>query len=148
MFLPYPGSSTYLSSSYRPSRQDHRVLIGWLLPRLRQFHTFWHVGKKTSKSFVEFKALWHESLHNNADELASQRLSVRYCIDFKVATLTYKVLQSGEPSYLSSIINIDDLRRQLHSSDNNYTLADFQFKIKIGSQAYRHSAPSIWKSTN
>ena len=72
-------------------------------------------------------------------------LLVKYRIDFKVATMRYKVLQSGQPSYLS-IINIDAPRRQLRSSADTRTLPVLQSKTKIGSLAFRHSALSIWNS--
>ena len=71
---------------------------------------------------------------------------VKYRIDFKVATLTYKVLQTGEPSYLSSRISVDIPRRVLRSSTDTCRLAIPQFKTKISSRAFRHSAPSIWNS--
>ena len=73
-------------------------------------------------------------------------LPVKYRIDFKMATLTYKVLQTGEPSYLSSRISVDTPRRVLRSSTDTCRLAIPQFKTKIGSRAFRHSAPSIWNS--
>ena len=44
---------------------------------------------------------------------------------------TYKVLQSSEPSYLSSIINIDAPHRALRSSVNNQRLTVFQSKTKL-----------------
>ena len=73
-------------------------------------------------------------------------LPVKYCIDFKEATLTHKVLQYGEPTYLSLIIDIDAPLHALRSSSHNHRLTVFQSKTKIGSRAFRHSAPSIWNS--
>jgi len=34
-------------------------------------------------------------------------LPVKQCIHFKIATLAYRTLQSGSPSYLSSLINFN-----------------------------------------
>ena len=73
-------------------------------------------------------------------------LPVKYRIDFKVATLTYKVLQTGEPSYLSSRISVDTPCRVIRSSSDTCRLAIPHFKTKIGSRAFRHSASSIWNS--
>ena len=43
-------------------------------------------------------------------------LPMKFRVDFKVATLTFKVLESGEPGYLYSRISITSSRRTLRSS--------------------------------
>ena len=75
-------------------------------------------------------------------------LHEKYRIDFKVATLICKVVLSGEPSYLPSIINIDAPRRALRSSADNRRLFVLQFKTKTGTRAFRHSASFIWNTAN
>ena len=150
MFLPFPSYSTYSSNRYRQRRQDHRVPIGWLSPRPRQRHTSLYVGIKTSAGFIE-------PMHSGASRYARTQTN-QYYKDvqrptltffqvqhhFKVATLTYKVLQSGEPSYLWSITNVGAPRRALRSSVDTRRFAVLQSKIKIGSPAFRYSATSIW----
>ena len=71
-------------------------------------------------------------------------LPVKWRINFKVATLTYKVLESGEPSYLSSKIAISVPSRSLRSSADARRLAVVPHKINIGARDFRHAAPSIW----
>jgi len=44
---------------------------------------------------------------------------VKQCIPFKIATLTYRTPQSGSPSYLSSLINLNVPARLLCSSSHN-----------------------------
>jgi len=43
-------------------------------------------------------------------------LPVTQCIHFKIATLTYRTLQSRSPSYLLSLINFNNPSRPLRSS--------------------------------
>ena len=71
-------------------------------------------------------------------------LPVKWRINFKVTTLTYKVLESGEPSYLSSKIAIAVPSRSLRSSADTRRLAVFPHKLNIGARAFWHAAPSIW----
>ena len=71
-------------------------------------------------------------------------LPIKWMINFKVATVTYKVLESGEPSYLSSTIAIVVPSRSLRSSADTRRLAIFPHKLNIAARTFRHTAPSIW----
>ena len=70
-------------------------------------------------------------------------LPVASRIQFKIATLTHKILSTGTPSYLSSILNHYQPTRQLRSSSSNL-LVHPQSKTKFGSLAFRTAAPQIW----
>ena len=98
--------------------------------------------QKTSDGFIEFKALWCESLHNKMDESVSQRRWKNYT-GFLLSTAS---TSSWQPSYLSSIINIDAPCCALRSSANTRRLAVLQSKTKIGLRTFRYSAPSIWNN--
>ena len=58
------------------------------------------------------------SSHISTNESLSQLhwLPVSKRIDFKLATLTYKLLNTQQPSYLRSLINYETPARQLRSS--------------------------------
>ena len=47
-------------------------------------------------------------------------LPMKFRVDFKVATLTFKVIESGEPGYLYSRISIAFSRRTLRSSAETF----------------------------
>ena len=59
---------------------------------------------------------------------------VKWRINIKVATLTYKVLESGEPSYMFSRIAIALPRRKLRRSSDTRQLAVLPSRTKIGAR--------------
>ena len=71
-------------------------------------------------------------------------LPISWRIDYKVPTLTCKVLETGQPLYLASRIDIIVPHRILRSSADTQLLAASPSKTKIGSIGFRYSAPSIW----
>ena len=71
-------------------------------------------------------------------------LPMKFQVDFKVATLTFKVLESGEPGYLYSRISIAASRRMLCSSADTRKFSVISSRTKIGAQAFRHS--QVWNS--
>ena len=90
-------------------------------------------------------------------------LPVKQCIHFKIATVT---LQSGSPSYLSSLINLNNLPRPLRSASlsllaprksfdilalyksDYYYYYYYMFFYRKGrqSKAFRFAALTIWNS--
>jgi len=65
-------------------------------------------------------------------------------IQFKLATLAYRVLHSDAPRYLGQLIRVDDMpgRRPLRSTNTNRLVVP-QVKLStVGSQAF--AAPDIW----
>ena len=71
-------------------------------------------------------------------------LSIKWRIDYKVATLTCKLLVSGEPTYLKSRFKSKIFRRALWSSADDRQLERCSSRTKIGSRAFRCAAPAIW----
>ena len=69
-------------------------------------------------------------------------LSMKFRVDFKVATLTFKVLESGD----QVIISIATSRRTLRSSADTQRLSVIPSRTKIGARTFRHSAPHVWNS--
>jgi len=72
-------------------------------------------------------------------------LPVKQRIHFKIATLTYRTLQSGSPSYLSSLINLNAPSRLLRSSSHNLLHVPFT-TTAIGRKAFSFAAPTVWNS--
>ena len=70
-------------------------------------------------------------------------LPVASMIQFKIATLTHKILNTGTPSYLSSLLSHYKPTRQLRSSSSNL-LVQPPSKTKFGSLAFHTAAPLIW----
>ena len=71
-------------------------------------------------------------------------LPIKWRTDYKVATLTYKLVESGEPTYLRSRITSKIFRRALRSSADDRQLEPCSSHTKIGSRALRCAAPAMW----
>ena len=72
-------------------------------------------------------------------------LPVKQRIHFKIATLTCHTLQSGSPSYLSSLINLKAPSRLLRSSSHNLLHVPFT-TTAIGRKAFSFAAPTVCNS--
>ena len=71
-------------------------------------------------------------------------LPIKWRIDYKAATLTYKLLESGEPTYLRTRFTSKIFRRVLRSSANDRQLEPCSSHTKIGSCAFRCAVRTIW----
>ena len=72
-------------------------------------------------------------------------LPIQARIDFKIATLTYKALSSGQPAYLRELISPYKPWRQLRSSDQSL-LTIPRTNLTIGQHAFFSSSVFIWNS--
>ena len=72
-------------------------------------------------------------------------LPVRQRINFKIATLTFRLLQHSSPAYLASLIQPYAPSRALRSHGQQL-LAQPHVRTSIGSRAFRAAAPKIWNS--
>jgi len=70
-------------------------------------------------------------------------LPVNYRIDYKVATLAFKVRSTGSPVYLSNIITDYEPTRVLRSS-NQLLLSRPPTRTEIARRAFSHAAPTVW----
>jgi len=64
-------------------------------------------------------------------------------IDFKVATLTYKVLCTQQPAYLYNLISYHQPSRLLRSSSQSLLHVP-RVKTDLGCHAFSSAAPQIW----
>ena len=71
-------------------------------------------------------------------------LPVKWRIYYKVATLTYKLLEFAEPAHLRSRITSKIFRRLLRYSVDDRHLEPCSSRTKIGSRAFRCAVPAIW----
>ena len=66
-------------------------------------------------------------------------------IDFKLATLTYKILHSEQPAYLRSLIRFEAPTRLLRSS-SQHKLYQPRLHRTIGERAFSSASPTIWNN--
>jgi len=87
----------------------------------------------------------HSPLSVSASHLLSYLhwLPVRKWTDFKIATLTYKVLSTQQPAYLHNLISYHQPSRVLRSS-SQLLLEVPTTKTEFGRRAFSSASPQIW----
>src|SRR5258708_34035718 len=72
-------------------------------------------------------------------------LPIRKRIIFKIATLTFKILQSHQPSYLFNILTTHNPSRSLRSSLQHLLITP-RITSEMGRRSFAYAAPTIWNS--
>jgi len=72
-------------------------------------------------------------------------LPIEHWINLKIATLTYKTLATGQPSYLLNLLNTYQPLRSLRSQDS-HLLAKPSVYTSLGRRAFSYAAPQIWNT--
>lgn len=72
-------------------------------------------------------------------------LPINYRIDYKVATLAYKLRSTGSPAYLLPAVRNYTPTRQLRSS-SQFLLYKPDVRTETARRAFSQSAPSVWNS--
>jgi len=94
-----------------------------------------------TKAYVDCCHTNENSLHMNQ----LHWLPIQARIDFKIATLTYKALSSGQPAYLRESVSLYKPSCQLRSSDQSlFTIP--RTNLAIGQRAFSWSSVFIWNS--
>jgi hypothetical protein len=70
-------------------------------------------------------------------------LPIKHRIDFKLATIVYKVKQTQEPSYLAELLIDHKSNRNLRSNDC-YLLERPRTRTVLATRAFSVAAPNIW----
>ena len=80
-------------------------------------------------------------------------LPIQQRIKFKIEVITFKTLNTLQPSYLADLLNLHKPRRSLRSSSDalrsssDEHLLEISFiKSKLGSRFFSCAAPEIWNS--
>jgi hypothetical protein len=72
-------------------------------------------------------------------------LPINYRIDYKVATLAYKIRSTGSPAYLLSSVSDYMPTRHLRSS-TQLLLVKPPVKTEIARRSFSQAAPAVWNS--
>jgi len=70
-------------------------------------------------------------------------LPIKWRVHFKLATLAYKALHTGQPPNLSKLFQQYEPTRTVRSS-SSFQLSVPRYNLEFGSRAFRISAPKIW----
>ena len=71
-------------------------------------------------------------------------LPIQFRIDYKISLLTYKILSTGEPSYLFDMLSFHVPARSLRSSADGPRLEIPYCKTVLASRAFSIYAPRLW----
>ena len=72
-------------------------------------------------------------------------LPIPHRIIFKICTITYEALSSGQPAYLHSLLTPTRKARQFRSSTSHLVCIP-RIKKNIVSRAFSIAAPTLWNS--
>ncbi|MCP4492377.1 MAG: hypothetical protein GY820_34475, partial [Gammaproteobacteria bacterium] len=83
---------------------------------------------------------------SNSDQILQSLhwLKIRERIEYKLISITYKLLQSGSPHYLRDAISIQPARSTRSSSLVTLLHPPGQSSLKITNRSFRHAAPHLW----
>ena len=72
-------------------------------------------------------------------------LPVKHRVTFQIATLTFKTLKFGQPTYLRDLINIYEPTRTLRSSSQQL-ISKNRTRTVVATRAFKHSSSAIWNN--
>lgn len=73
-------------------------------------------------------------------------LPIKYCIDFKILLLTFKIINNIAPSYLTELLSLYTPRRALRST-GQLLLVQPRSRLKTrGDRAFAIAAPKLWNN--
>jgi len=73
-------------------------------------------------------------------------LKIEQRIQYKVASITYKVLQSKQPSYLHCLLNVQSNRTTRSSNVITLQRPSVRSRLKLTDRSFTHHAPVLWNS--
>jgi len=73
-------------------------------------------------------------------------LKINERIKYKVRSLTYKSLKTGQPSYLRSLLSFPSYRCTRSSSLITLSHPSLTFRLKIATRSFYLSAPNLWNN--
>ena len=157
-----PGGSSFLAANVKLWRQTE-ILTPSIDAHLREEHFY----KISSRSDLKLQSLslhcemtswslsWNYDIHvvtgtGFTDSSLSTLKRLHWLpidarIRFKIATLTYKALHTGNPPYLASLLHRHNPCRALCSASAN-VLSVTRSNLSFGSRAFRAAAPTVWNS--
>jgi len=100
---------------------------------------------------INFNFKWWNTLGTNFGIFTPVLISLHWlkieqCTQYKVASITYKVLQSEQPFYLHSLLNVQS-NRTTHSSDIiTLQRPSVRSHLKVTDRSFTHHAPVLWNS--
>ena len=65
-------------------------------------------------------------------------------IEYKISSLTYKVLQTNQPIYLRNLLNVQHTRINTRTSSHLTLSRSSQTTLRLSNQSFSHASPIVW----
>jgi len=106
------------------------------------------IKNDTEKVSFEFRGATHYLLIFLWSYFSINSLATWYRLQlmYEVASITYKVLQSEQPSYLQCLLNVQSNRTTRSSDVITLQRASIRSRLKITDRSFTHHAPVLWNS--
>jgi len=108
----------------------------WLSPYIFLIHI-----KDLQPTLPAFKFIDDVTVIKVIDSIASE---INERIKYKVLSLTYKSLKTGQHSYLRSLLSFPSYRCTRSSSLITFSRSSLTSRLKIANRSFYHSAPVLW----
>ena len=143
------GNNTNNNNNYW-GFQNHSCGNSWLPTWFLQFSPGWHIrfksGSPVQNTLARVVAQKPRFCHITPVLSDLHWLSDRHRISFKIATVTYRMLQFQQPSYLSSLIPRYVLTRALRSSSSMSICVPPRKTTMTASKSFSYVASGIWNA--
>ena len=126
-------------TSFVHSRLDYCNSLYYGLPKI-QLNSLQHIQNSLARAVVAAPG------SSDANQILKSLhwLKVPDRIEYKVLSVTYKLLQSSAPHYLRDLITIQSARSTRSSSLVTLLHPPVQSNLKITKRSFWHAAPHLW----
>ena len=124
-------SDTAASAHHRLTAQIY-CLINWC--RLQ------HIQNSLARAVVRAP----KSSHISPALKSLHWLKIKQRIDYKILSLTYKVLTTSQPSYLYNLISVQPHRSTRSSDIITLSRPPSSSSLKVNNHSFRHASPCLW----
>jgi hypothetical protein len=73
-------------------------------------------------------------------------LKINQRIEYKILSLVYKILQSHQPTYLSSLVTIQPMKHTRSASVITLKRPSVSSRLQITNRSFYFTAPALWNS--
>ena len=128
-----------ISTSIVHSKLDYCNSLYYNLPNT-QLNRLQHIENSLARAVIRAP----KSSHINPALKSLHWLKIKQRIDYKILSLTYKVLTTSQPSYLYNLISVQPHRSTRSSDIINLSRPPSSSSLKVNHRSFRHASPYLW----
>jgi len=137
-YLDHKTAST-IATSIVHSKFDYCNLLYYNLPNT-QLNRFQHIQNSLACAVLRAP----KSSHINPTLKSLHWLKSKQRIDYKILSLTYKVLTTTQPSYLYNLISVQPHYNTRSSDVVTLSRPPSSSSLKVNNRSFRHASPCLW----